>query len=189
MITIEKLFDGRNGRALGFALYAVCGLFLVSPALDLMAAVLPAKIGNIQWRFGLMVNVSPTIMTGAISLAMFAVLGLMFAHRRVLQSVGAISLVLALVYVGMMGVFALDLLQLRKAVPPDRQTAFMITSGKCMLQVMAGSVALLMLGLGSFWATRAKGNSATVEGGRGRGPMVLASRPSPDHPSGRPSEP
>ena len=183
MITIEKLYEGRNGRALAWALYAVCGLFLLSPGMDLLAAVLPPKLGNIQWRFGLMVSVSPTIMTGVISLAMFAVLGVLFGHRFVLRAVGTVALVLAVTYVGMLVVFSLDLLQLRRAVPGDRQTAFLIMSIKCLAQLFTGAFSLGLLGLGSFRVTRERGGSVSGadESGR-RGPVVLTSRPLADNP-------
>lgn len=179
MITIEKLYEGRNGRALAWALYTVCALFLLSPALDLLAAITPAHPGNIQWRFGLMISVAPTIMTGVISLAMFAVLGVLFGHRSVLQSVGVVTLVMATIYLAMIIVFALDLLQLRRAVPSDRQLQFWITSAKCLAQIFTGAFALGLLGLGSFRVTRQKaGATSAVEGGgRSRGPQILASRP------------
>lgn len=183
MITIEKLYEGRAGRVLAWALYTVCGLFLLSPALDLLAAVLPPHPGNIQWRFGLMVTIAPTIMTGVISLAMYAVLGVLFGHRVVLRWVGVISLVLSVAYVGMLLVFALDLLQLRKAVPGERQTAFWIMSLKCLAQILTGSFVLLVLGAGSLRLTRSRGKEGAVEGGgRRQGPMVVGSRPSADVP-------
>ncbi len=178
MITIEKLYEGRNGRALAWALYSVCALFLLSPALDLLAAITPAHPGNIQWRFGLMISVAPTIMTGVISLAMFAVLGVLFGHRSVLQTVGGVTLVMATIYLSMIAVFAMDLLQLRRAVPSDRQLQFWITSAKCLAQIFTGAFALGLLGLGSFRVTRQKTGAAAVEGGgRSRGPQILASRP------------
>ena len=187
MITIEKLYEGRSGRALAWALYSVCGLFLISPALDVMAAILPPHPGNIQWRFGLMVSIAPSIMTGVISLAMFAVLGVLFGHRSVMSSVGVISLLLSITYLMMLGLFGLDLLQLRKAVPPDRQLAFWIMSLKCLAQILTGAFALLLLGLGSARITRSKGSTSSVEGGVRRGPMVLGSRPSQDNPVVAPS--
>ncbi len=180
MITIEKLYEGRNGRALAWALYSVCALFLVSPALDLLAAITPPHPGNIQWRFGLMISVAPTIMTGVISLAMFAVLGVLFGHKSVLQSVGVVTLLLAVMYIGMIGIFAMDLLQLRRAVPADRQMQFWITSAKCLAQIFTGAFALGLLGLGSIRVTRQKAGagSASLEGtSRSRGPQILASRP------------
>ena len=177
MITIENLYEGRHGRVLAWALYAVCGLFLLSPALDLMAAVMPPHLRSIQWRFGLMISVGPTIMTGVISLAMFAVLGVLFGHRLVLRTVGVVSIVLGASYVLGLGVFGLDLLQLRNAVPPDRQTGFWITSLKSLLQFLTGGTCLLLLGFGSMRVT--KRGSAMDSGGSSRKkvPTVLATRP------------
>ncbi len=190
MITIEKLYEGRAGRVLAWALYTVCGLFLLSPALDLLAAVLPPHPGNIQWRFGLMVTIAPTIMTGVISLAMYAVLGVLFGHRPVLTWVGVLSVVLSVLYVGMLLVFGLDLLQLRKAVPSERQLAFWIMSLKCLAQILTGSFVLLVLGMGSLRLTKSRGKDAAVEGsGRRQGPMVVGSRPSQDLPTIAPRTP
>ncbi|MBI3790481.1 MAG: hypothetical protein HY275_06350 [Gemmatimonadetes bacterium] len=181
MITIEKLYEGRAGRALAWALYTVCGLFLLSPGLDLAAAIFPPHPGNIQWRFGVMVSLAPTIMTGVISLAMFAVLGVLFGHRGVLRSVGAVALLLAIAYVASMAIFALDLLQLRKAVPGERQLAFWIMSLKCLAQILTGSFVLLLLGLGCLRLTRSRGTSSVEGSGSRKGPVVLGSRPSQDN--------
>jgi hypothetical protein len=180
MISIEQLYEGRNGRALAFALYAVCAVFLISPALDLLGSVMPLKPGNIQWRFGLMVSIAPTIMTGVISLAMFSVLGVLFGHAGVLRGVGIVALVLAVMYLGMLGVFGLDLLQLRKAVPADRQVPFLTMTAKCMLQMLIGASSLALLSVGSWRVTRQKSGAASGEGGSRRAPMVLSSRPSTD---------
>ncbi len=186
MITIEKLYEGRNGRALAWALYSVCALFLLSPLMDVLGAVLPPHPGNIQWRFGLMVSVAPTIMTGVISLAMFAVLGVLFGHRAVLRTVGLVGLLAALTYLAMMVVFAMDLLQLRRAVPPDRQIAFWIMTLKCMAQIFTGSFALVLLAIGSARVTRQRGGSSSSVDGGGtrRGPLVMGgARPSQDNPA------
>lgn len=158
MITIEKLSEGR-GRLLAAGLYAVCGVFLLSPSLDVLGVIVPVRFENIQWRFGLVVSLAPTIMVQAVALGSVAVLAVLWGHKNVLRVLALAAMVLAVLYAIMALMFAIDILQLRAAIPDGRRSPFYVVVMKCVTQSLVGGGALWLMGMGAWRLTRIKPES------------------------------
>ena len=155
MITIEKLSEGR-GRLLAVGFYAICGVFLLSPSLDVMGAIVPIRFDNIQWRFGFVISLAPTIMVQAVALGATAVFAVLWGHKNVLRALAILAITLAVLYGIMALMFAIDILQLRGAIPSGRRDPFYVMVGKCLVQSVVGGTALALLGTGSWRLTKTK---------------------------------
>ncbi|MBI2796948.1 MAG: hypothetical protein HYX65_09630 [Gemmatimonadetes bacterium] len=155
MITIEKLSEGR-GRLLAAGFYGVCGVFLLSPSLDVMGAIVPIRFDNIQWRFGMVISLAPTIMVQAVALGATAVFAVLWGHKNVLRAISILAITLAALYAIMALMFAIDILQLRGAIPDGRRDPFYVMVGKCLTQSLVGGTSLAVLGMGAWRLTRTK---------------------------------
>ena len=163
MITIEKLSEGR-GRVLAAGLYAVCAVFLLSPTLDVIGAIVPIRFDNIQWRFGLVVSLAPSIMVHAVALGSTAVLAVLWGHRNVLRTLALAAIVLSVLYLIMAGMFGIDVLQLRAAIPGSRRAPFYVMVLKCLTQSVVGGATLGLMGMGAWRITRSKSEGRHAPG-------------------------
>ena len=155
MITIEKLSVGR-GRLLAAGFYSVCAVFLLSPSLDVLGAIVPVRFDNIQWRFGLVISLAPTIMVQAVALGATAVFAVLWGHRGVLRTLAVLAITLSVLYAIMALGFGIDCLQLRGAIPSGRRDPFYVMVVKCLVQTVVGAVSLAVLGMGAWRITRVK---------------------------------
>ena len=163
MITIERLSTGR-GRLLAAGLYAVCAVFLLSPTLDVIGAVVPVRFDNIQWRFGLVISLAPSIMVHSVALGSTAVLAVLWGHRNVLRTLAVLALVLAVLYAIMALMFGIDILQLRAAIPFGRRAPFYVVVAKCLVQSVVGGATLAVVGVGAWRTARSKHESRHASG-------------------------
>ena len=176
MITIEKLPEGR-GRILAAGFYSVCAVFLLSPSLDVLGAIVPIRFGNIQWRFGMVISVAPSIMVQAASLGATAVFAVLWGHRGTLRTLAIFAITLAVLYAVMAMMFGIDILQLRTAIPSGRRDAFYIMVAKCLTQSVAGAGTLAVMGMGAWRVTRVKVVDSKKESERAARALVTSRGP------------
>jgi hypothetical protein len=138
-----------NRATLGRLLYLIGAMLVTIPLTDALAAVLPARPGAAEWRFGATGLLSGALMTPL--LGCFAVLAAatLLEHVRVLR-IGAWVLigVPALLFVAA-GVLLLDAVQLRAQVEATMRPAFFGAAAKAALKLLLGAGVALVLGLSS----------------------------------------
>lgn len=131
-------------RPLAWSCYAIGVLLVLAPLADLVAGLGAATPGGVPWRFGAI-----GLLSGALVIPMLG-LGLCFAgavileHRLVLRLLSVLGVVLLLVIGVLLGLFALDTLQVRLQVPQEAKRAFDLAAlkaaGTLLLEVMVLAV-------------------------------------------------
>ncbi|NJD19649.1 MAG: hypothetical protein FIA95_10265 [Gemmatimonadetes bacterium] len=111
-------------RGMAGPAYLLAAILIVFPAIEVVAAIWPARFGDITWRV-----TSVNVLSGAVLLPL---LGLFLAHAlsifleqwRVVKVLSWINVALAVILVLGLGVYALDASGLRAETPRTAQFAF-----------------------------------------------------------------
>lgn len=107
-------------RAILPSLNAVAILLIASPAIDLVGAIIPARPGEISWRFGVFGLLTNALVTPMLGLAILLVVATLLERQRTVRRLAILTLVLDVIILLGLGLFVLDYLQLRHAV--DRKS-------------------------------------------------------------------
>ncbi len=135
--------------------WAVSGLYLlaliiaVSPLLELMATVWPMRPGELLWRYGALGLFAGYMPNVALGLALVMVLAHWRRHTTILRVVGVTSVTLAVVILLVMGMFALDIGQVRALRADELRGATLVAGMLQEVKYLAGAVALACLGVGA----------------------------------------
>src|SRR5688500_9584438 len=103
-------------RSVVGALIPVALLLIASPLADLIAALLPMRLGEASWRFGAYGLLTNALVTPIVGLAIIEVVSGLQQRQKTTAAVAAICAFLALILVAGFALFVLDYLQLRTAV-------------------------------------------------------------------------
>lgn len=158
-------------RRLSVAAYVVAAVFLLSPLIDVATNIYPTDLGSMQWRFGAFGILSNYLISAVFGLLLASLVAALSGHRLVLRACAALDGLTALVLFGLTLLFALDVLQLRSTVRPEATEMFRIGALKASFKVALVAVALLLMGIGSFRATR--GEAMADRKGRKDSPLLV----------------
>ena len=136
------------------AAYAVAIVFLLSPLVDVVTNVYPFELGSVQWRYGAVGIMSNYLISGVFGLLLGTFAAVLGGHAKVLWVFFALNLALAVALVALLGLFALDVLQLRSMVRPEAADMFGIGAGKAALKLLLVAASLGLLGVVGFKAAR-----------------------------------
>jgi hypothetical protein len=131
------------------------------PLVDLLSNAWPLQPGNIQWRFGFMGLMTAYLHTPLLALALLMGLGFARGHKKTLRLLSLLLLTGAFLLILVMGLFALDAIQLRSVTPEENLGAFHAGSILSELKFFTAMASAGLLGWGG-WKTA--GNL----GGKGR---------------------
>jgi hypothetical protein len=153
-------------------------LFIV-PLADIAIGLLPTQFGNVRWRVG-----ATGLFTGALLLPIIGIfLALVAAHtqhhRRTQIFLTIITGIGALILFLLLGMFVLDTLQLRNEVAQDRRTLYDRVSMKGVLVQLMLVIALAMMSIGGWRASRAVARAARSKEGRGEATPIVVGQPTP----------
>jgi hypothetical protein len=143
-------------RRLTPAAYVVAFVFVLSPLVDVVANFYPFDPGSVQWRYGAVGITSNYLISGVFGLLLGTVAAALAGHTRVLWVFTALDILLAVLLVAMLGLFGLDVLQLRNVVRPEAAAMFKIGALKAGLKLLMVAVSLLTLGVFGYKAARAE---------------------------------
>lgn len=136
-------------------LYAFAVVLVVSPVVDVGTTVFPFRPGDLSWRYGALGIVPGYIHTPLLGLAIAFCLAIWFRHARTLRWLSILTLLAAVAFVMAMGVFALDVVQMRGMRPPEEQG--LVLAGGAIQEFKYGTATLVLalLGIGG-WRTAAR---------------------------------
>jgi len=120
-------------RAILPSMNAVAVLLIASPAIDLVGAVLPARPGEISWRFGVFGLLTNSLVTPMLGLAILMVVATLLERRRTVRRLTILTLILDVILLLGLGLFVLDFLQLRQAVTGTSRGAYDAAAIKALL--------------------------------------------------------
>lgn len=95
--------------------------FMLTAAIDLFTTVWPMRPSEMTWRYGFLGLAAGYLQTPALGLLMIALGAIWQRNAGLLRGVGVVCLVTAVLYLVIMGVFALDVIQVRQIRPPEVQ--------------------------------------------------------------------
>src|SRR5262245_3727133 len=135
-----------KGRSIVWAIYAVALILLVSPLIDLIGAVWPARFGEVSWRFGAFGLTTTALVSPILGLAMLKVGGVVLEHRRFVRGVAWIDLILLLLLLTGVVFFALDYLQLRSTLATSSLSQYDLAGFKAAANGLLEVIVLTWMG-------------------------------------------
>jgi chromate transport protein ChrA len=152
---MDQLPASPNGpRRIAAAAYAVAALLFLVPISEMGAQLqwhfAPSAI---QWRVGV-VGLLSGVVSPVFAIFLAAATAYFADHRRTLRAFSALSLLGALLLIGLIITFALDALQLRGNVRPEAARTFNVAALKAVVNLFLMSVALGVVGFTGWRAAR-----------------------------------
>lgn len=133
-------------EALPGPLYAVAGLLVLVPLVDLVLSVPPPEYGNLQWRFAAMGLLSGATLLPIVGLALGLVISGYLRQRTVMLTLVIVCLTTAVALTTLSLGFLLDVMQLRFTVPEETRAAFNSAWRRAMIKLMLSGITLAYLG-------------------------------------------
>ncbi len=140
--------------SLAGAYFFLATLFLW-PLVDLLSNAWPIQLGNIQWRYGFMGLLTAYLHTPLLALGLGLVLAFALRNWITLRVVSAVCVLGAVFLFLVMGLFALDGIQLRGSVPAENLGPFQAGMVLSELKFLTALITALLLGWGG-WRTAGK---------------------------------
>ena len=162
--------ESRDYSMLAKPAYLLAGLLIVIPMMDLVTNILPARLGDPQWRYGSLGLFAGFSLTPLLGLLVLAGAAVALDHARMLWIAGIASMVIGVLLVLSLGLFVLDVLQIRGNVNPDLMRTFDIGAAKAVVKIVGVAGSMLWMG----WASWRVGQGRIREKKRGGGPELVA---------------
>jgi hypothetical protein len=147
-----RRFD--SGDALIGPLYLIALLLIGTPLMDFVSSVLPLRPGELQWRFASVGLLSGFLLTPLLGIVLALGVAIYADHARFIRLLSAFNVGVAVLFVIVLGAFALDILQLRSVVQAEAKAAFEAAAVKAVVKHGCFIVALGWLGIRGFRASR-----------------------------------
>lgn len=154
----------KNLRVLAWAAYAVALLLIVLPFVDILVTVLPVRLGEVQWRFGVAGLVANGLTLPLAGVLLVLATAAASGHRLVARIFAVLSLVGALVGVVGLIMLTLDMIELRNQVRVETLPRFDAAGIGAIVKYSLGVVTALLLGVGGWKAARRVPPGATSRG-------------------------
>lgn len=134
-------------KGLAVPAYVTAAILILFPIIDTGTALLPARTGELAWRFGALGLVSQALMTPLLGGLIALVTAAVFGHRRALRVVQILGWIVVALSIGAIAMFLLDAVQMRSTVRPELKGAVDKASAVAMVKylVTAGVAATLAL--------------------------------------------
>ena len=118
-----NLDDISPWMARGLYLFGVA--LMMTAAIDLFTTVWPMRPGEILWRYGFLGLGAGYLQTPALGIILIAGVAIWEDNVIVLKVTGLVCLATALALIGIMGLFGLDLIQMRGLEAEERQASLL----------------------------------------------------------------
>ncbi len=138
---------GAPFRRISGSLYLISALLVLLPMVDFATSIVPYLPGSTKWRFASSSLFAGFLLTPLLGIALAMLVAGLMQHRFVLRWIGILSVLAAVVLVGICALLALDVVELRATVESDVKMAIILSGGRAILKnlIMAGS--LVFIGL------------------------------------------
>lgn len=180
----------RHLQRLATLSYAVAGILILFPALDLIQAMWPVQLGELNWRVAAAGLLSRLLVTPLLALVLAYGTALLLKQRRTLRALAVLNVVLVSVLVVGLGSFALDAVQLRGEVRSDAQTTYDLGIAISFAKYGIALIMLILLTIGEWRSSRtlAVGGGDASQGSVLLYPEAARSAETPDVEASEPSE-
>ena len=157
-------------------LYLFALVLVLSPVLDLVSTVWPLRPTDLAWRYGFLGLGAGYLHTPILGLVLALLVGWWTGSPGVLRVLGVVMMGGSLVLMLVMGMFILDVLQMRGLREPNVQQAVLV--GGVLQEVKYGTACLVLaaLGFGSLRSASARAGARGSAGDRARRPGIVTAR-------------
>lgn len=135
-------------------LYFIAALLIVTPLMDFATSVLPLRVSSIEWRFATVGLMSGFLLTPLLGIVIVIALAAYADHLRFLRLLSVLNGTVAVLFVILLILFALDVIQLRSVVQEQAKGAFQTAAAKAVVKHATFIVALGWLSVRGFRASR-----------------------------------
>jgi hypothetical protein len=135
--------------------YLVGVSLIFIPIVDLTAHSWPLNPGSAEWRFGAIGLLSNTFIVPAAGLLIVLGVAVALEHKRLLQLLGWLCALGAVLMGITLGLFTLDAIQTRLGVKPELMTSFVVASITAAGKLMLALVTLLAFAVAGIRTARA----------------------------------
>jgi hypothetical protein len=158
--------------------YLVALSLMLFPLVDSVLSIWPPRSAQVAWRFGAVGLLSRAVMTPLLGFLLAYAIALFLGHRRMLQTVAVLSILLGICVVAALGLFGLDALQMRAQVVPQAKTAFDVASVTAVLKYLFSLVVFAAFAWGGLKAARgAAAKHHPRESSAADSPLLVGARP------------
>jgi len=134
-------------RMLGSVMYFAAFSLFVSYIADLVIKVWPLKVSELNWRVGASGLVMDVLVSSIVPLALFFFAAFMNNDRKTLQFMRWLTLAVGVMAIGLLGLFALDAVQIRAQLPQNVKSQFIKAALKASLQGTLSAALFVWFGL------------------------------------------
>lgn len=156
-------------------LYLLALILILSPLVDLISTVWPLRPGDLSWRYGLLGLLGSYVHTAVLGFALGMAAAYVEERNTLLRVFAVTGLVCATALVLAMGLFALDVLQMRALRAEGLRAATLVSGGVQEIKYLAATLVLVCLGAGGVGTARRVASRA--HRGRERGPGIIRGAP------------
>jgi hypothetical protein len=142
---------------------AVAGLFVVYPIVDVVLQSWPPRMGMASWRYGIVGLGANYLITAVFGVIVAVLIAAWREHRRTLYGLAGVSAVGTLLLLLSAGAFALDVLQLRRNVPPEAAWMFKAGAAKAFVKYLTSALVLALAAAASWREARKLSPAAADE--------------------------
>lgn len=160
----------------GIYLFGVA--FMLTAAIDLFTTVWPMRPTEMTWRYGFLGLAAGYLQTPTLGLLMIALGAIWERNAALLRAVGFVCLGTALIYLIVMGIFALDVLQVRQIRPAEAQAGVLYGGIFQEIKYFVAMCVFVLLGQGCLKTAKASASSWA------RKPPGIVSKAAPKSESG-----
>jgi prepilin signal peptidase PulO-like enzyme (type II secretory pathway) len=147
-------------------LYSLAFVAIFFPLLDLVTTLLPLRPTNFQWRYGALGLAPGYLHLPLLGTGILLAVAYVRGHRGVMKWSSALALLTALFLVAALGVFVLDVMEMRDLRGSGERELVLAGGAIQATKYIVGACSLALLGLGG-WLTAGRLAPAATEGGKG----------------------
>jgi hypothetical protein len=152
-------------RSLIWPGYLVAACLIFIPIMDVAISTMPPRLGEVGWRLGAVGLFSRATMTPLLGLFIALLLAIYFEQQRVVRGVAILTGLAAIAIIGVVVMFGLDALQMRRQVRPQAKSAFDIANGVALFKYFWAWLVLTIVTVVAWKTSRVgrAGRGARVE--------------------------
>ena len=143
-----------TNKPLHHAGYLLGALLVILPLFDLMTQVLPLRLGEERWRFGVVGQLSNVLLVPLLGFLLIITVATIADSPRIRRVMGAICGILALLLAILAVLFILDYFQVRTLVVPKAQHVVGVASTTALCKTVLSIIMLVLLCRAGFAGPR-----------------------------------
>jgi len=141
---------------LRWPVYFIAAGLIISPLFDFVTSVLPLQLWDMHWRFATVALFSGFLLTPLLGVVLISLVAALVGDRIIQRVLAVLCLTATVVLLGLMVLYALDVIQIRHNLPAGDRLPFDMATLRASVHYFFLMLALLFLGIAGVRASRAR---------------------------------